>query len=234
MRSPGECIKQKLPRDLSLYCSKDIPRVAVRRWADVRAGASAIIAFVTVSSCGSGNPNAYLIQAIDTSFSGAVTVCAAEGSALTAHDFVVRRLYNSNCPPATDVRGGDEGLNSWILLRNPAPTTKLTECAALSDDVPTIFAPSCGGQDGKLNAFSISFARIHVDGEWSDLGNSHYSLDQQGDTLTSSGSYGAATGKFTGPYTLTLSWSTATWTGVVDPSGEFIVWNNASKWFKQH
>lgn len=165
-------------------------------------------------------------------------------ASLTARDFVVRRLYNPNCPTANGVQGGQEGLNSWILLRNPGSPLiynqmgsageYLIECAVLSDDVPTMYSPSCGGQEGKMNAFPIPNARIHVDGDWNDQGKSKYTLAQHGDAVTSSGSYGSATGKFVGPYTFTMSWPTATWIGTVDPTGESISWNNGSKWLKEH
>ena len=79
IRSPTECVKRKLPTDLSLTCARSITPLGIGKWGGAPTEAYAIIAYLTEKSCGTGSPNAYLLQAINASYAGAVTVCANQG-----------------------------------------------------------------------------------------------------------------------------------------------------------
>jgi hypothetical protein len=74
--------------------------------------------------------------------------------------------------------------------------------------------------------------KVDVSGHWQDSnGQYKYKLTQNGDTVTSEGSFGPAHGHFTGPNTFVLSWASATFTGTVGGNnGNEIFWNNNSIW----
>lgn len=72
-------------------------------------------------------------------------------------------------------------------------------------------------------------AQVDVSGAWRD---GHYILKQNGDVITSDGDFGHANGHFTGPYTFTMSWASATWTATVSQDGNRIDWNNNSTWYR--
>jgi hypothetical protein len=74
-------------------------------------------------------------------------------------------------------------------------------------------------------------AKVNVAGSWR---NGHYRLGQSGDNVTSDGDFGHATGRFTGPYTFTMSWASATWIGTVSADGNTINWNNNSTWSRDN
>jgi hypothetical protein len=72
-------------------------------------------------------------------------------------------------------------------------------------------------------------AKVNVSGSWR---GGHYTLTQKGDIVTSEGDFGHANGRFTGPYTFTMIWASATFDAKVSPDGNRIDWSNNTTWVR--
>jgi hypothetical protein len=207
--------------------------LGINVWAKLNPG-TIIVAMLPSVTCGAADPRAFIGRRAGSADSVKIVECANAGN-LINFDFVVRRFHSAMCTRTrsdVDVDGADEGLTGWVVWRNPPSGISLTVCIALRPDTPSIYSPLCGGRDGKVNAFIVSNARVHLDGEWKDTGTAHYDLQQKGDAVFSSGSFGPATGKFTDAFTIQMTWATASVIGTVDRGGEIIRWNNGSAWTK--
>ena len=72
---------------------------------------------------------------------------------------------------------------------------------------------------------------VDVSGTWGIRPRFVFYLVQNGSSLTVSGASGPGVGRFTGPYTLTMTWgNTTTWTGIVRRDGNHISWSNGAQW----
>jgi hypothetical protein len=93
-------------------------------------------------------------------------------------------------------------------------------------------ATLCGAQPDEYSSVaassqSVQQAKVNVSGSWR---GGHYTLTQHGDIVISEGDFGHAYGRFTGPYTFTMTWASATFDAKVSPDGSRIDWSNNTTW----
>jgi hypothetical protein len=181
LRSPGECIKRKLPTDLQVECAAS---------KGLTGGTYGyMIAQLNSPTCPPARPsnhdghpslmNAWLSQKVsDDGEMTSLAVCADDHN--VTFGWVVRRFKNVNCPSNKYVEGGTEGLTGWIILLNPPPGATITVCAVFTAQSFRPFGPNyaayhkatryselCGGAPNKPNSFGANFGvftkgHVHV------------------------------------------------------------------------
>jgi hypothetical protein len=78
---------------------------------------------------------------------------------------------------------------------------------------------------------------MNIEGNWvSGNGQYHYTLHQNGEVISSDGSFDHTTGRFASSNAFIIRWSinTADTTGTVEPSGSVIRWSNGTSWAKEN
>jgi hypothetical protein len=178
LRSPAECIKQKLPADLKINCSAS---------AGLTEGAYGyMVAQLTSPNCPPprapnhdghmSSANAWLARMLPArNFEpNWLAVCADDFN--IGFGVVVRRFKNVNCPANKYVEGGREGLTGWIILLNPRPGT-ITVCAVYTSisykslgppyntlyHAATKYSELCGGPQNRVNSFEMT---VSSNGKW--------------------------------------------------------------------
>jgi hypothetical protein len=72
--------------------------------------------------------------------------------------------------------------------------------------------------------------RVDVSGTWGIRPKFVFYLLQKGSALTVSGYNGIGSGRFTAPYSFTMTWGTTTLTATVTADGNHISWSNKEIW----
>jgi|ERR1017187_959523 tetratricopeptide (TPR) repeat protein len=124
--------------------------------------------------------------------------------------------------------GADHTEHIWYSNLDAANAT----AQALSQAI--LFAQGQSAQTSEYSPLPASSllpqqAKVNVSGSWR---GGHNTLTQKGDIVTSEGDFGHANGRFTGPYTFTMIWASATFDAKVSPDGNRIDWSNNTTWVR--